>query len=1691
MANGWHMDDYQTQINSNGIVFHSERLQRLRSSETFPAFDDDAPPDDFTNITIFPDTEEINTSIEPFLRANKTKGKYRDLQHYLDVHARLMKEDYVAPIREGLKEYRDAEENKRKPKENELRFYYDVKLVSIECDHAGFTHFVSFDTSKFKNFDWELSKRLNFGSLLVFSKDNFKTIIFATVADSNVTMLKRGIIQVVFQNNLEVVFTSSSEDDTFIMAETTAYFEAYRHVLEGLIETTALPFQKYILYCKNKILPPKYLKDISKYDIASIMSDTSDELSVSVLEDSDWPETSETTLNDSQLKALKQALTKEFAIIQGPPGTGKTYIGLKIMDILLQNESNIVCEGPILVVSYTNHALDQFMEGILDFCPEGLIRVGGRSKSDKLADFNLKVLRKKTKENNYKSSKKDMEFIGSAADELWQESIRLETTILKVEDLADEISAAHRNSLNEPNRTEGIVCEVMEIWLKASNANIDNHLLKVSRSYLAGIIGEGAETRIDTELKYSTQMSFQDRVKIYRFWLYKYKEDLTTRIDHLKSISPDNPESEPFQLLLCKANDDILPDNVLKPYIADEIYAIIQSIVQKENKKVDNENSYLRFWLLEMFDTTDLFLDAIEQLQVIEREDNKEVGVSKVPVANTTNERSWVITESDDSDSENSVDSYDTSELEANLLKDIKDIEFNFTSIQNRNIQLLKRAKVLGVHLSNTEEKMEDKMCVNNMSYPQVFNLLNKSVPYTEEEVSAITDLWALPLDDRYRLYKYWTVNKKRKIAEQLLTYAEAYRVMVESKKNDLQRKDINILKKAKVIGMTTSGAARNRKVLRKVGCPIIIVEEAAEILEAHIVTTLNSRCKHLILIGDHQQLRPRPKMHKLAKDYNLEISLFERLVANRVSLVTLIEQHRMRPEISRFIKHVYPHLKDHESVQNYEDVRGVKSNVFFIQHSYEESVVEDSTSKSNVHEARFLTALCKYFLQQGYQGRQITILAGYLDQVTCIKNEMKPEESLYECVTVTSIDNYQGEENDIILLSLVRSNQGKEVGFLKTKNRVCVALSRAKIGMFVIGNLELLAEKVHLWKTISETAKEQQVIGRNLELVCVNHPDHVTIVSQPEDFQKEVPEGGCNRKCEAKLPCGHACPRMCHAINGLHNEVKSSNLCLKTCQEENRCSSPCLNSYYYVCEQPMLKTLPMCGHEATMPCFKDVGDVVCSENCGQKMACGHICRGQCGKCSAEAQHQPCLEKVDKTWSPCQHSKSVECHTDTSVDPCPKECDARLECGHKCKGTCGGCLSGRVHKSCGEKCNKILPCGHLCTGPCGGQCVPCSSRCLTACRHGPCSKTTCGEKCDTCIENCAMICQHHHCTLRCVDGCLEPLCIERCNKRVASCKHKCVSLCGELCVCYDCEKDKFSLTDSSNKKKHKQVKKIEMIERMKKFQVDEDTILMKIPECGHIFTLNQLDKWVEDFEPDTTHYIRCPNCTVPIQSIARYEAKNKQRAERRENLKEYLSKSACTSHAEIENLIHCKTCLKNYCTVDEGEFLTRKPNQIDCNHALALTVQIKFSYVLLKLYELHKMFSVNNLEFEINKWKLAISSIQRNVTDQFYREMTLELHRLLLLEQIYILKGFLGNINCNSPSGMTTKIKTIKKSKLTSESREENQTFIDDLYKRFDHLEPGNEYLEKVEKLQSYSKDVRKVLDMSKTQDLRSALQNE
>ena len=138
------------------------------------------------------------------------------------------------------------------------------------------------------------------------------------------------------------------------------------------------------------------------------------------------------------------------------------------------------------------------------------------------------------------------------------------------------------------------------------------------------------------------------------------------------------------------------------------------------------------------------------------------------------------------------------------------------------------------------------------------------------------------------------------------------------------RRSNDNTICSKNIIGMTTTGAAKFRHIVERIDAKIVVIEEAAEVLESHVITSLAKNTEQLILIGDHQQLRPQTADYDLSKYHYLNISLFERMIKNGIPFNQLNLQHRMRPEISGLLTpHIYKELKNHDIVYSYENIRG------------------------------------------------------------------------------------------------------------------------------------------------------------------------------------------------------------------------------------------------------------------------------------------------------------------------------------------------------------------------------------------------------------------------------------------------------------------------------------------------------------------------------------------------------------------------------------------------------------------------------------------------------------------------------------------------------------------------------------------------------------------------------------------------
>jgi hypothetical protein len=568
---------------------------------------------------------------------------------------------------------------------------------------------------------------------------------------------------------------------------------------------------------------------------------------------------------------------------------------------------------------------------------------------------------------------------------------------------------------------------------------------------------------------------------------------------------------------------------------------------------------------------------------------------------------------------------------------------------------------------------------------------------------------------------------------------------------------DRRILQGADVIGVTTSGLAKRISLLKNVRCKVIICEEAGEVMEPHMISAMLPTIEHCIQIGDHEQLRPTINNFKeLSLEsaqgllYKLDRSQFERLSVGEngrpsMPVAQLEVQRRMRPEVSTLIREtIYLRLSDHTSTLNLPDVIGMRKNVFWLDHRYlendRESDIHHNNSASNPWEVDLVHAMVRHVVRQGvYRSSDIAVLTPYTGQLQKLRSAMRGDfeivlsdrdqealendgftvnddspttsqgptqpdhrrkplqkKQLSDLLRIATVDNFQGEEAKIIIVSLVRSNDKKKVGFLKTTNRVNVLLSRAQHGMYLIGNSETYSN-VAMWQKVIEILRAEDSIGDAIELCCPRHSDKILQVREPDDFMRLSPEGGCMEACAERLTeCGHQCQARCHS------EVMHAVF---------RCEKPCQRRYV-PCDHPCQK--PTCGEDCGK-CMVPTDNVA--------LPCGHVKNNVACHRTLDLKSIHCDVVVQKEVPGCKHTVDIKCYVDVAKENfrCPSPCATILSCGHRCPGNCGRCNytdeAGKAvvkHQECTVTCGrKYSTCNHNCPRKChsGTDCGPCRRLC--------------------------------------------------------------------------------------------------------------------------------------------------------------------------------------------------------------------------------------------------------------------------------------------------------------------------------------------------------------------------------------------
>ena len=292
--------------------------------------------------------------------------------------------------------------------------------------------------------------------------------------------------------------------------------------------------------------------------------------------------------------------------------------------------------------------------------------------------------------------------------------------------------------------------------------------------------------------------------------------------------------------------------------------------------------------------------------------------------------------------------------------------------------------------------------------------------------------------------------------------------------RNNRDKTNYLMVKEARVIAMTSTYAAMRRQEIADLGFHYdnVIMEEAAQITEVENFIPLALQnpvdgqlpLQRIILCGDHLQNSPVISNLAFCQFANLEQSLFLRLIRLGVPTINLDAQGRARQSIADLYKWRYPKLENLPSVL--EEREFLRANAGF-RYEYQFIDVPDYRGKGeiqpsphfiqNIGEAEFAVAIYQYMRLLGYPASKISIMTTYAGQRALIRDVLS-----HRCAgnrlfgmprIVTTVDKYQGEQNDYIILSLVRTTRP---GYLRDLRRLTVALSRARLGLYILGRRDV-----------------------------------------------------------------------------------------------------------------------------------------------------------------------------------------------------------------------------------------------------------------------------------------------------------------------------------------------------------------------------------------------------------------------------------------------------------------------------------------------------------------------------------------------------------------------------------------------------------------------------------------------------------
>lgn len=277
---------------------------------------------------------------------------------------------------------------------------------------------------------------------------------------------------------------------------------------------------------------------------------------------------------------------------------------------------------------------------------------------------------------------------------------------------------------------------------------------------------------------------------------------------------------------------------------------------------------------------------------------------------------------------------------------------------------------------------------------------------FKHQALSEHSDVWHIEAPQRNKLVEKWCMAILQDKAERIRELAKQHEVTQGRLNVHFGESKVEVLREKRIIGCTTTAAAKYTQLIAAAQPDVVIVEEAGEIQEAHVLTALTPSVQQLILIGDHKQLRPKINNYHLSVEkgdgYDLNRSLFERLILQGHPYTTLQKQHRMHPDISVLVRELtYPDLEDDPKTTLRKPLHGLEDRVVFVNHDHPEVQIDKisdkrdqgtKSSKENVFEAEIILKIVKYMAQQGYSTKDMVVLTPYLGQLRLVRDMLMDE---------------------------------------------------------------------------------------------------------------------------------------------------------------------------------------------------------------------------------------------------------------------------------------------------------------------------------------------------------------------------------------------------------------------------------------------------------------------------------------------------------------------------------------------------------------------------------------------------------------------------------------------------------------------------------------------------------------------------